>query len=197
MIEKLAHYPIPLADVFDRLTQAWAAEGFTLQSLQMEKAEMRYGGKIFSQVPVAVVSSCFPAEDGTFVQMLAAAEQNAPHSGRARLIAADDHLAEEKLAGIVAAVLDQVGQWQTVSRAELESAGVILATPEMVQTPSRRKNPWRMMLVGIVLMAVGSLFAYLNLTLSVSFGTSGIWSFIALGGVLIFSIGLFSLMWRR
>jgi len=197
MIEKLAHYPIPLADVFDRLTQAWAAEGFTLQSLQMEKAEMRYGGKIFSQVPVAVVSSCYPAEDGTFVQMLAAADQNAPHSGRARLIAADDHLAEEKLAGIVAAVLDQVGQWQTVSRAELESAGVILATPEMVQTPSRRKNPWRMMLVGIVLMAVGSLFAYLNLTLSVSFGTSGIWSFIALGGVLIFSIGLFSLMWRR
>jgi len=158
---------------------------------------MRYGGKIFSQVPVAVVSSCYPAEDGTFVQMLAAAEQNTPHSGRARLIAADDHLAEEKLAGIVAAVLDQVGQWQTVSRAELESAGVILVTPEMVQTPSRRKNPWRMMLVGIVLMAVGSLFAYLNLTLSVSFGTSGIWSFIALGGVLIFSIGLFSLMWRR
>ena len=197
MIEKLAHYPIPLADVFDRLTQAWAAEGFTLQSLQMEKAEMRYGGKIFSQVPVAVVSSCYPAEDGTFVQMLAAADQSAPHSGRARLIAADDHLAEEKLAGIVAAVLDQVGQWQTVSRAELESAGVILVTPEMVQTPSRRKNPWRMMLVGIVLMAVGSLFAYLNLTLSVSFGTSGIWSFIALGGVLIFSIGLFSLMWRR
>ena len=197
MIEKLALYPIPLADVFDRLTQAWAAEGFTLQSLQMEKAEMRYGRKIFSQVPVAVVSSCYPAEDGTFVQMLAAAEQNAPHSGRARLIAADDHLAEEKLAEIVDAVLDQVGQWQLVSRAELESAGVILATPEMVQTPSRRKNPWMMVLVGVVVMVIGSLFAYLNLTLSVSFGTSGIWSFIALGGVLIFSIGLFSLMWRR
>lgn len=197
MIEKLAHYPIPLADVFDRLTQAWAAEGFTLQSLQMEKAEMRYGGKIFSQVPVAVVSSCYPAEDGTFVQMLAAADQSAPHSGRARLIAADDHLAEEKLAGIVAAVLDQVGQWQLVSRDELESAGVVMETKEMVQTPSKRKNPWMMVLVGVVVMVIGSLFAYLNLTRSVSFGTSGIWSFIAMGGVLIFSIGLFSLMWRR
>jgi hypothetical protein len=144
-----------------------------------------------------VLSSCYPAEDGTFVQMLAAADQNAPRSGRARLIAEDDYQAEEKIAEIVDAVLDQVGQWQLVSRVELESAGVILATPEMVQTPSRRKNPWMMVLVGVVVMVIGSLFAYLNLTLSVSFGTSGIWSFIALGGVLIFSIGLFSLMWRR
>jgi hypothetical protein len=197
MIEKLAQYPIPLADVFDRLTQAWAAEGYTLQSLQMEKAEMRYGGKIFNQFPVAVVTCCFPSDGGTYVQMLAAADQNAPQSGRARLIGGDEHLVDEKLAEIVNAVLDKVGQRQPVSRTELESAGVVLATPEGVQTPTRRKNHWRMVLLGATLMTVGSLLAYLNLSRSISFGASGLWSFVALGGVLIFSIGLFSLMWRK
>ena len=195
MIEKLVRFPAVLHDTFDQLTQAWSAEGFSVQSLHVERAEMCYRGKMFGQVRVDVGTYCYTAESSTYVQMVVTSGGRLPGTNASTMLMVDDDMLRQKVTEVMDAVLYRVGEYQVVSREDAQAEGIKLHDFEQDQRPVRRKNRWGIVMIGFILMVLGSLLAYLNLSMRISFGSANLWSFAALGGVLVFCMGIFSMIW--
>lgn len=197
IIEKLVCYTESPTEVFERLQKAWQEQRFSIQALNQEKFEMVCKGFSYGRTRVDVSTHCIPIPDGTLVQMIYSPILTPVVSRPVSLSTTVNERVLEELDAKMDIVLNAAGSWEAVPDDLIETHAEHLQDPVMVQNNTRHEIAKLRMLIGLVVAVLGGVMTFLHVKDIFAIGSTNLWLTSAVLGVIIFSLGLFGLMWRK
>lgn len=195
-IEKMVYYAIPPSETFTRLLHAWEDQAFEIDIMDEEKRVMQCSGKVGYQKRVDVVNICIPQDSGTVVQMIYSPMLSPASSAPIGNLRASPPKVGEDLETKMIHALNAVGEWEAIKREAVKDHPERLEDPSTITRMTKKGKGGRRALLGLGLAALGTLMAYLNLSEIFILGPYQLWFIIAVLGVVILCLGLFSMVWR-
>jgi hypothetical protein len=197
MMEKLAYFESPPSEVFDHLREGWSQMGYKMVHSDEETHEMVCTARSFHRVRVDIKTLCVPEGKGTVVQMLYSPALtpagDRPMSMNAYVEKGVRHDLEDRMQS----VLRQAGTPQPTSRENIHDHPEQLGDLDQIRRKAKRSTALMRMLLSLIVALLGTLMSYLHFNDIFAFGPYELWMSAALIGVIVFCVGLFSVIWAR
>ena len=195
-VEKLLTIKEPSSSILEILMHALIEEGFSLVDVDREKGFI--SGTIETPKFLQNISaSIFSLPEGSLVRILCTARSETSAPSVDSGISEDGMVFESPCRKTLGIILGQTGDWHEVSREWAEEHGIQLEHSQHKQESARAGLIKFGLWGGLVVAILGSLLAYLNLSERMKLASPQVWIMVAVIGVFIFCISLFSRVWRR
>ncbi len=197
MIEKLAYFESQSSEVFEHLREAWEEMGYEINRADEKACEMICTAQSFHRVRVDIKILCVPEGKGTVVQMLYSPALTPAGDRPMSMNAYIEKGVRHDLENRMQSVLRKAGIPQPITRERIHDHPERLGDLDQIRRKAKRSTAVMRMILGLIVGLLGTLMSYLHFNDIFAFGPYELWMSAALIGVIVFCVGLFSVIWAR
>ncbi len=196
-LERLVRYDEEPSVIFQRLKANWHDQYFEIVEADEKTGELLCTAQSYRRVRVHTKTVCLSDQNGTVVQIIYSPALTPAMSRPVSLKSYIQKAVRQDLETRIKSVLDQTGNWVTITHDQVRDAETRLEDPLTINKKARKSTAILQLFLGLVVAGIGALMSYLHFEDIFVFGSYELWMSAAIIGVIVFCIAFFRLIWPK